>query len=265
MNLNGTEYYYIRNAQGDITGLFDESGIQVVKYNYDSWGKLTPSQDELDDATDTDKDGITGSLRDSIGVKNPYRYRGYRYDSETNLYYLQSRYYNPEFCRMLNADAIGGKIGTMLSHNAFAYVMNNPVNMEDANGYWPKWTKGLAIAAVTVVAVAAVVIAAPVAACAIGTGIDMATGASASTAMALTSVATVGAYAVAAGVGVFGANRAYEAVSDNNVLRDTVFRGNESAYNTAENFVNIAGAMVVTTAALAPNGTCFVAGTLVAT
>ena len=70
MNLNGKEYYYIRNAQGDITGLFDDKGLQVVTYTYDSWGKQV---------------SITGSLASTVGVENPYRYRGYRYDAETGL------------------------------------------------------------------------------------------------------------------------------------------------------------------------------------
>ncbi|HBW38388.1 RHS repeat-associated core domain-containing protein [Desulfosporosinus sp. BICA1-9] len=119
MNLNGTEYYYIRNAQGDIIGLFDSAGTQVVGYTYDSWGKLI--------STD-------GSLKDTVGAKNPYLYRGYRSDSETGLYYLQSRYYSPEWGRFINADAEGGKVGQLLTHNVFAYCMNNPVNMSDPNG-----------------------------------------------------------------------------------------------------------------------------------
>ena len=82
MNLSGTEYYYIRNAQDDTIGLFDSAGTQVVSYTYDSWGKLIST---------------TGSLASTVGVSNPYRYRGYRYDTETGLYYLNSRYYNPEW------------------------------------------------------------------------------------------------------------------------------------------------------------------------
>ena len=68
MNLNGTEYYYTRNAQGDITELIDGAKNQVVSYNYDTWGKLI---------------SVAGSLAGTLGVKNPYRYRGYRYDTET--------------------------------------------------------------------------------------------------------------------------------------------------------------------------------------
>ncbi len=109
MNLNGIEYYYIRNAQGDIIGLVDTSGTQVVGYTYDSWGKLI---------------SITGTLKDSVGVKNPYLYRGYRYDKETGLYYLKSRYYNAEWGRFINADDVAilqATQGELLGVNLFLY------------------------------------------------------------------------------------------------------------------------------------------------
>ncbi|EYE87272.1 hypothetical protein Q428_14180 [Fervidicella metallireducens AeB] len=123
MKLNGVEYYYIRNAQGDILGLLDGTGTQVVSYTYDSWGKLI---------------SIEGSLKDSVGVKNPYRYRGYRYDTEAGMYYLNSRYYSPEFCRMLNADDVEiAEIlkGELLGSNLFAYCMNDPINETDSTGF----------------------------------------------------------------------------------------------------------------------------------
>ena len=120
MSLNGVEYYYIRNAQGDIIGLFDKTGAQVVSYTYDMWGKLIST---------------TGTLASTVGVKNPYRYRGYRYDSETGLYYLQSRYYNADWGRFINADGVIGKTGEILGHNMFAYCQNNCVNAYDPSGF----------------------------------------------------------------------------------------------------------------------------------
>ncbi|WP_243122881.1 RHS repeat-associated core domain-containing protein [Haloimpatiens lingqiaonensis] len=120
MNLNGAEYYYVRNAQGDIIGLINAQGEKVVSYTYDSWGELI---------------SIEGSLKDTVGEKNPYRYRGYRYDSETGLYYLQSRYYNPEWGRFINADGIFGVIGELLSKNMFAYCSNNPITRKDPSGF----------------------------------------------------------------------------------------------------------------------------------
>lgn len=81
------------------------------------------------------------SLKDTVGVKNPYRYRGYRYDNETGLYYLNSRYYNPELGRFINADSLGGKVGELLSHNVFVYCTNNAVNLDDPSGCWSNWGK----------------------------------------------------------------------------------------------------------------------------
>ena len=119
MNLNGKEYFYIRNVQNDVIGLHDSEGKVVVNYSYDTWGNIV---------------SITGSLKDSVGKKNPYRYRGYRYDEETGLYYLQSRYYNAEWGRFINADCYIGEMNEILSCNMFVYCSNNPVNAEDTDG-----------------------------------------------------------------------------------------------------------------------------------
>jgi RHS repeat-associated protein len=119
----GKEYYYIRNGQGDIIALIDDVGTQVASYSYNSWGKLIT---------------LSGEMTESVWAVNPYRYRGYRYDSEIKLYYLQSRYYNPEWCRFINADAIAGQVGELLSHNLFAYVKNNPINLKDSTGFTPQ-------------------------------------------------------------------------------------------------------------------------------
>ena len=127
MNLNGVEYYYVRNGQNDIIGLIDGTGAQVVSYTYDSWGKLI----SIKDAKGNDVTNDTTN----VGYKNPYRYRGYRYDTETGLYYLNSRYYNSEWGRFINADAIAGNTGELLSHNVFAYCSNNSIMREDESGY----------------------------------------------------------------------------------------------------------------------------------
>ncbi|KPU45384.1 tRNA(Glu)-specific nuclease WapA precursor [Oxobacter pfennigii] len=148
MNLNGVEYFYIRNGQGDITGLFNKNGTQVVSYTYDTWGKLISIKDQ--NGADVTND-VT-----HVGYKNPYRYRGYRYDTETGLYYLQSRYYNPEWCRFINADIVNGTIGGLLSHNLFSYCNNNPVNREDQGGNF--WAEVAALG----VSIGAVIASAPV-------------------------------------------------------------------------------------------------------
>ena len=118
-------YYYIYNLQGDVIALADAStGKLVVTYTYDAWGKLM----ELKDTT-----------ANSVGTLNPFRYRGYYYDTETGLYYLQSRYYDPEVGRFINADAFASTdISGVLSANMFAYCENNPVMRHDPTGemFW---------------------------------------------------------------------------------------------------------------------------------
>ena len=121
---NGAEYFYLKNAQGDVTGLVNNSGAQVVAYTYDAWGNPLAT---------------TGTMADTLGKLNPFRYRGYFYDTETGLYYLQSRCYNPETGWFINADScISGIGGDIEGYNLFAYCENNPVNMSDSSGNWPK-------------------------------------------------------------------------------------------------------------------------------
>jgi RHS repeat-associated protein len=89
---------------------------------------------------------------------NPYTYRGYRNDQEIGLYYLNSRYYNPETGRFLNADGMLGEAGDILSTNMYAYCANNPIMNVDSNGYMATWLK-LALVALAVVAAVVVAIA----------------------------------------------------------------------------------------------------------
>ena len=121
-------YYYIYNVQGDVIALADAAtGKLVVTYTYDAWGKLV----ELKDNT-----------ANSVGTQNPFRYRGYYYDTETSLYYLQSRYYDPDTGRFISSDGyISGASGTTKGYNLFVYCDNDPVNKSDDNGCWPKWVK----------------------------------------------------------------------------------------------------------------------------
>ena len=129
-NLNGAEYYYLRNLQEDIIGIVDGTGSLVVEYAYDAWGKLL---------------SITGSLADTVGVLNPLRYRGYYYDTETGLYYLQSRYYNPEWGRFINADTVIDN-SSIIGANLYTYCLNTPVNMYDSGGQLARWISKLTTA-----------------------------------------------------------------------------------------------------------------------
>ena len=108
-------YYYLTNLQGDVTGILDSSGTTVAAYTYNAWGRLLSS---------------SGTLADL----NPLRYRGYYYDSETGLYYVSSRYYDPEICRFINADGFASNGQGFVGTNMFAYCLNNPVIYADSTG-----------------------------------------------------------------------------------------------------------------------------------
>lgn len=112
-------YYYLYNIQGDVVALADAStGKLVATYTYDAWGKCT----------------VTNASGYTIGTQNPFRYRGYYYDTETGLYYLNSRYYDPEVGRLLNADVAFGANQDVVSYNLFAYCSNNVTNYADPTG-----------------------------------------------------------------------------------------------------------------------------------
>lgn len=116
----GSTYYYVTNLQGDVVALVDSYGNTAAEYTYDAWGDLLDT---------------TGPMANSLGKRNPLRYRGYVYDRETGLYYLQSRYYNPEVGRFINADGLVST-GGLLGNNMFAYCENDPVKNVDHLGYF---------------------------------------------------------------------------------------------------------------------------------
>lgn len=118
---NGTQYYYVKNGQGDIVGIVDSSGETVVTYSYDSWGNPV---------------NVEGNT--SLAAANPFRYRGYYYDTESGLYYLNSRYYSPETGRFINADDTSMLVDSFEAaadgRNLYAYCNNNPVTYKDSTG-----------------------------------------------------------------------------------------------------------------------------------
>ena len=142
-NASEANYYYIYNLQGNVIEIINSAGTVVVQYTYDPWGKIT---------------AITGTEANTIGTLNPIRYRGYYYDTETGFYYCTSRYYDPEIGRWINADGqIAGVGGEVLGYNVFAYCMNNPVNLQDETGNWPRWITAAVTVVAAVVTVAAAV------------------------------------------------------------------------------------------------------------
>ena len=112
---NNNHYYYITNLQGDIIAILDVNGNLMAEYEYDSWGNCTITYDT-----------------NSIAYTNPLRYRGYYYDSDTGLYYLQSRYYDANIGRFINAD--DAEMIYFGVRNLFSYCKNNPVINIDKTG-----------------------------------------------------------------------------------------------------------------------------------
>ena len=121
---NFDRFYFDKNLQGDIIGVYNSTGKKIGTYTYDAWGKCSLSV----------ANGNTILENEVMHHYNPFRYRGYYYDYETGLYYLQSRYYNPEWGRFLNADRYVSTGTGMLGYNMFAYCNNNPVMFTDPTG-----------------------------------------------------------------------------------------------------------------------------------
>ena len=186
------EYYYaVCNSRGDVLALYNEGGNLECKYHYDSWGKLISVADH---------NGNSITAKNHIAIQNSIRYRGYVYDTETGLYYLNSRYYDPETCRFINADnqiALGYDLSGV---NLYAYCGSNPISRIDPTGEkWWHWAIGAAIigaCAVATVVTAGGFVAAAGAVAAVGSGVAAATTASTVAAGAFIGSATVYGIAV---------------------------------------------------------------------
>ena len=117
-------YYFEKNIFGDIVAVYTDTGTKIGSYTYDAWGNCTVSL----------ASGTTSLQKSIVRTRNPFRYRGYYYDTETQLYYLQSRYYNPATGRFLNADGYVNANGDLIGFNMYAYCSNNPVMFTDPTG-----------------------------------------------------------------------------------------------------------------------------------
>ena len=130
-------YVYEKNIQGDIIGVYDAlTGIKHITYAYDAWGIFTSYYLNNDYST--------------TAGKNPFMYRGYYYDSDLGMYYLQSRYYDPNICRFINADGYISTGQGLTGYNMFAYCNNNPVMYVDPTGEF-SWFAFIVIAACAII------------------------------------------------------------------------------------------------------------------
>ena len=114
------EYFYTTNIQGDVTGIVNDQGQTVVTYAYDAWGNILSTTD---------------TTTNNLGTLNPLRYRGYVFDQDSGLYYLQSRYYNPVIGRFINADGLTSTSQGLVGNTMFVYCLNNPTNFSDTTGF----------------------------------------------------------------------------------------------------------------------------------
>ena len=113
-------YWYEKNLQGDIVAIYSNDGVKLISYIYDAWGSFTTTYHNGGAST--------------TAAKNPFKYRGYYYDSDLGLYYLQSRYYDPVTGRFINADGYVSTGQGLIGHNMYAYCNNNPVMFVDPSG-----------------------------------------------------------------------------------------------------------------------------------
>ena len=113
-------YWFDLNVFGDVVAVYDNSGTQLLTYTYDPWGYCEV--------------GYVNGGEFSQAKRNRIAYRGYYYDSDLDLYYLQSRYYDPSTKRFINADGYISTGQGILGYNMFAYCGNNPVNRVDETG-----------------------------------------------------------------------------------------------------------------------------------
>ena len=122
--LDGVQQYffYLYNAQGDVIAIIDDYAERVVNYEYSAWGELL---------------SVTGSKADTVGMLNPFRYHCYCYDTETGLYYLNSRYYDPTTQRFLNGDKYASSGAGIIGFNMFTYCLNDPILLADNSGTRP--------------------------------------------------------------------------------------------------------------------------------
>ena len=228
----------------------------MATYAYDEWGNCTVQ------VLAADGNGHSADSPDHIAQVNPFRYRGYFYDGETGLYYVSSRYYDPEVGRWINADSLLNQ-ESVLGYNMFAYCLNNPVNMMDETGELPFFLVTAAIGAVAGAIVGGVVAAKKGKNVWAGIGIGAAAGGlvgaglGAAAGVMLAGSATASTAAVASGAGMLvtavstgGAGAGLALVADNisravNNVGTVLYSGGEQARQAATTFAKNTGGTTI--------------------
>lgn len=203
MKYQNEMYFYRKNLFGDILGILDSHGTELVKYEYNSWGKLL---------------NLTDYSPNGLGRRNPFRFKGYYYDEELGMYYLNSRYYDPEVGRFISPDTtdILEVQDDLYDKNLYAYCDNNSVMRIDSSG--AVWH--LAVGAVVGVATQFVA----------DVGIGLATGSSfgeviSSLSLVDYAAAAIGGAIAASGIGFAGAVVANATLGGTTYLANCSYKG----------------------------------------
>ncbi len=206
MKYQNEMYFYRKNLFGDILGILDSHGTELVKYEYNSWGKLL---------------NLTDYSSNGLGRRNPFRFKGYYYDEELGMYYLNSRYYDPEVGRFISPDTtdILEVQDDLYDKNLYAYCDNNPVMRIDSSG--AVWH--LAVGAVVGVATQFIA----------DVGIGLATGSSfgeviSSLSLVDYAAAAIGGAIAASGIGFAGAVVANATLGGTTYLANCSYKGVKS-------------------------------------
>ncbi len=122
--------------RGDVVSLLDSAGNPFAAYRYDAWGNPQGSGN-LGTGIWTQSTGlISQAVADAIAIRQPLRYAGYCYDSESGLYYLSARHYDPKTAQFISKDPIKSD-----ELSPYQYCGGDPVNRADPSGAWWGWLK----------------------------------------------------------------------------------------------------------------------------
>ena len=229
-------FWFDKNLQGDVVAVYNETGTKVLSYTYDAWGNKTTTVHN-------------SSGTNSYAQYNAITYRGYYFDSETNLYYVSSRYYDSATGRFINADdpeVLKAELENIGQENLFAYCFNSSVNRTDTTGAWPSWATKLVIGTAVIAAAAILTVATA------GTG----------TALACFAVGALKGAAVGAAVGA-ATGAATGAVSHRITTGSWDGAGQAALNGAADGYMT--GAISGFVSGGLSSNACFVAGTAVLT